>query len=267
MVQNSWGGEELYLPKDIGGGLEFSGWIREDALRRLLSSRRIDLDRLYRAFHEKKLPPVPLELRMKIECRSRLREVRPTTWSRDSGKKRKRIVLLAHIDHLGRNPALEGDQIFNGAVDNGSAVAALMLTTPASSASAVTASAHGDRPGLPGRRGGLLGSMHYVMNTDLFEHSGRRQLRILPGLGGEPEPDGVGARFFHHRGDAEGNRRRRRSGVHGVLSQRPGLLLPLRPVLLRPYNIPAVWISAGEETVNGTNTLATSSPELPYPEG
>ncbi|MGD9549358.1 MAG: M28 family peptidase, partial [Candidatus Krumholzibacteriia bacterium] len=256
VVQNSWGGEELYLPKDIGGGLEFSGWIREDALRRLLSSRRIDLDRLYRASMKKSFRPVPLELRMKIECRSRLREVRANNVVGEiPGKSGKRIVLLAHIDHLGRNPALEGDQIFNGAVDNGSAVAALMLTTRILGQCrdrlrhTVTVLA------CQAEEEGLLGSMHYVMNTD--------RSNILAAVNFESSPVweesrslmGVGARFSTIEGMLK-----EIAAAEGVeytefsLNDR-GFFYRSDQYSFARHNIPAVWISAGEETVNGTNTL------------
>jgi Zn-dependent M28 family amino/carboxypeptidase len=36
------------------------------------------------------------------------------------------VVLSAHIDHLGTNPALDGDQVFNGADDDASGVAAVL---------------------------------------------------------------------------------------------------------------------------------------------
>jgi Zn-dependent M28 family amino/carboxypeptidase len=35
-------------------------------------------------------------------------------------------MYMAHWDHFGKNPALEGDQIFNGAVDNATGTAALL---------------------------------------------------------------------------------------------------------------------------------------------
>ena len=36
------------------------------------------------------------------------------------------FVYVAHWDHLGTDPDLEGDQIYNGALDNASGVAALL---------------------------------------------------------------------------------------------------------------------------------------------
>ena len=53
------------------------------------------------------------------------------TWSReldgaDPKLRDEYVVYTAHWDHLGRDPALKGDQIFNGAADNASGVAALL---------------------------------------------------------------------------------------------------------------------------------------------
>src|SRR5438045_6205022 len=36
------------------------------------------------------------------------------------------IIYTAHWDHLGRHPELQGDQIFNGAIDNASGVASVI---------------------------------------------------------------------------------------------------------------------------------------------
>ena len=42
--------------------------------------------------------------------------------------KKRTIILSAHYDHFGKDETLEGDQIYNGAVDNCSASAALLAT-------------------------------------------------------------------------------------------------------------------------------------------
>ena len=44
----------------------------------------------------------------------------------DAKLKNEYIVLSAHLDHTGVNPALAGDQIFNGAMDNASGIATLI---------------------------------------------------------------------------------------------------------------------------------------------
>ena len=45
---------------------------------------------------------------------------------RGSEKPDECVVVMAHWDHLGRNTSLKGDQIYNGAVDNATGVAALL---------------------------------------------------------------------------------------------------------------------------------------------
>ncbi|MDB6038281.1 MAG: Bacterial leucyl aminopeptidase, partial [Verrucomicrobiales bacterium] len=44
----------------------------------------------------------------------------------DPGRKNQMLIYTAHWDHLGRNTGLEGDQIYNGALDNASGVAGLL---------------------------------------------------------------------------------------------------------------------------------------------
>jgi len=126
VVQNSWSGEQLYLPESLENNLKFSGWIKEATLRKLLSDRKINLDKLYSSSMKKSFKPVPLKIPLKItgKCKKRLINANNIV-AEIPGKSEKRIVLSAHIDHLGLNPTMQGDQIFNGAIDNGSAVAAM----------------------------------------------------------------------------------------------------------------------------------------------
>jgi Zn-dependent M28 family amino/carboxypeptidase len=44
----------------------------------------------------------------------------------DPVQKNETVIYTAHWDHLGRDPALAGDQIYNGAADNASGVAAVL---------------------------------------------------------------------------------------------------------------------------------------------
>ncbi|MBM3318118.1 MAG: M28 family peptidase [Candidatus Eisenbacteria bacterium] len=73
------------------------------------------------------------------------------------------IVLGAHIDHLGRDTTLAGDQIYNGADDNASGVAALLAV-----AEVLAGRAPGDRDRavvfavFSGEELGRLGSRHFV---------------------------------------------------------------------------------------------------------
>ena len=44
----------------------------------------------------------------------------------DPALKNEYVIYTAHWDHLGRDPNLKGDQIYNGAADNASGVAAVL---------------------------------------------------------------------------------------------------------------------------------------------
>jgi aminopeptidase N len=73
------------------------------------------------------------------------------------------VVIGAHVDHLGRDNALTGDQIYNGADDNASGVAALLAI-----AQTLTVLPPGERDRsvifivFSGEEAGLLGSKYYV---------------------------------------------------------------------------------------------------------
>ncbi|MCK4306178.1 MAG: M28 family peptidase [Candidatus Eisenbacteria sp.] len=73
------------------------------------------------------------------------------------------VVVGAHADHIGRDPKLKGDQIYNGADDNASGMASLLAI-----ASMMSATEEGQRDRavifvvFSGEESGLLGSRHYV---------------------------------------------------------------------------------------------------------
>ena len=128
VVKNSWSGEELYLPASLENDLKFRGWISETSLKSLLAARKIDLESLYRQSLSRKFRPVNLGFKVRISGRNAFRALEARNVIAEiPGRSGKSIVLSAHIDHLGRDERLAGDAIFNGAIDNGSAVAALAM--------------------------------------------------------------------------------------------------------------------------------------------
>src|SRR5699024_7763677 len=74
------------------------------------------------------------------------------------------IIYTAHWDHLGTNPDLEGDQIFNGALDNASGIAGLIEI-------AQKFASQDEKPersilflAVTAEESGLLGSKYYANN-------------------------------------------------------------------------------------------------------
>jgi hypothetical protein len=86
----------------------------------------------------------------------------------DAKLKNEVLVITAHYDHLGRNPLLKGDQIFNGAADDGSGVTASLELAKAFMAA--KRDGHGSRRSIlflntAGEEKGILGS-YYFLNHD-----------------------------------------------------------------------------------------------------
>jgi hypothetical protein len=79
------------------------------------------------------------------------------------------VVLSAHIDHLGIGPAINGDKIYNGAMDNGSGTAAILE---------VAKSLKGEKLKrsvlvifVTGEEKGLLGSRYFAAHPTVPAHS------------------------------------------------------------------------------------------------
>jgi len=72
------------------------------------------------------------------------------------------VIVSAHFDHLGKDPALEGDRIYNGAVDNCSATAAMVGTARHYVRAGEPVPFHLVFVGLTAEETGLLGSRYFA---------------------------------------------------------------------------------------------------------
>jgi len=117
---------------DDPGRPALAGWFREGPARELLRMAGFDLDSLRLQAEQPSFRPVPLPVT--VEIASRL-ERRPVTGTNVvgilPGADSAAVVLTAHFDHLGIGRVVNGDSIYNGAVDNGTAVATLLALAQA----------------------------------------------------------------------------------------------------------------------------------------
>jgi Zn-dependent M28 family amino/carboxypeptidase len=107
------------------------GWLAEPFARELLKGCGQDFDALKRAAASKDFKPIALGASARIAIANETRKVASRNVAgvlRGSDDKRKDewLVVSAHWDHLGRDDALAGDKIYNGAADNASGSAALL---------------------------------------------------------------------------------------------------------------------------------------------
>ena len=152
---------------DDGDLLGVEGWIHIDATRRVFEMAGMDFDEMKQSATDRSFEPVALGVTMAVALQNSIREIEsanvvaklPGRQSPDEG-----IIYVAHWDHMGIDPGLTGDNIFNGAHDNASGTAGLLEI----------AEAFGRLDEAPARsvlflavtaeERGLLGSRHYGRN-------------------------------------------------------------------------------------------------------
>jgi Zn-dependent M28 family amino/carboxypeptidase len=130
VLRNSWGNDSLFLP-DKKPQLLFEGWVNGETADQILSAARLDHKALLARAETRDFAPVPLGLKAVVRERLTYRTIDGVNVAgiiRAKHKKvRKRtIIVSAHYDHFGRDASLQGDQIYNGAVDNCAASASLL---------------------------------------------------------------------------------------------------------------------------------------------
>ncbi len=134
VVRNSQATEKSYLQGDPSATLRAAAWIQHDVAQRLFTLAGLgDLDQAIDqagkpgAFHPVELP---VRLRAHVESRVRLYVssnvvgVVPAASPDKSGSQA--ILYTAHYDHLGIDPSAPGDNIYNGAADNGTGCGILL---------------------------------------------------------------------------------------------------------------------------------------------
>jgi hypothetical protein len=129
VVQTSWTGEQFELPAGDEPRNKVVAWTTEDAARELVSLAGFDLDKLRVAADNRDFQPVPLGVRTSISMKVGLNRVQSANVlglipGSDAALRDEAVIYTAHHDHLGiGTPNAEGDNIYNGAMDNASGVA------------------------------------------------------------------------------------------------------------------------------------------------
>lgn len=129
VVRNSWSAEQVALDNDKDPKLEAAAWIQLDIARKLMSAAHLNLDEMMaaagtRQFHARELP-----VRFKAHIESTVRKFESYNvlgLLAGAGHGAQAVVYSAHYDHLGIDPSLPGDKIYNGAVDNGTGCGILL---------------------------------------------------------------------------------------------------------------------------------------------
>jgi len=143
------------------------GLLSREAAQRLFRFADLDLDALSVAARSKDFQPVSLQLDANISVANELSEVASNNVVGiipGSTRPDEYVIYTAHWDHVGVKPEMEGDQIFNGAMDNATGTAGIseiarvmasMETAPDRSVVFIATTAEEQ---------GLLGAFYYTSN-------------------------------------------------------------------------------------------------------
>ena len=119
---------DLVTPDKNMGRASVEGWVTLDAAKKLLALGGQDFNALKKQALTRDFRPVPLGLRASLGIRNSLRTIQSKNVvakleGSDPMLRDEYVVYTAHWDHLGRGAAVDGDDIYNGALDNASGVA------------------------------------------------------------------------------------------------------------------------------------------------
>ena len=128
---NSWRGENFGIKGSEVGRVPVESWLSFDKTKELFAASGQDLMALKKAALSKDFKPVTLNAKATFNIKSTIRQINSQNVmakleGTDAKLKDEYVVFTGHWDHMGRDAKLQGDQIFNGAIDNASGVACLL---------------------------------------------------------------------------------------------------------------------------------------------
>lgn len=200
VVRSGWSKSKLYLAaKDNNSSrAPMEGWITMDVAKNLFKLAGKSEDLMKQA-GKKGFKPVDLGLKVSLTINNTIKKsVSNNVVAVLPGTKRadEYLIYSGHWDHLGKGEAINGDSIYNGAVDNATGTAALLLLADAFK----KAKQQPERSilfiALTGEEQGLLGSEYYAshplvpvnktvadINIDAMEASGMSKDIVVVGYG------------------------------------------------------------------------------------
>jgi Zn-dependent M28 family amino/carboxypeptidase len=142
VVKSSWSNEQVYLGNDRDPKLQTAAWIQLEVARSLFAAAGLKLDDMMTLAGTRKFKARELPIHVRSHLVSKVRHfesynVLGMLPGADGAAATQAVLYSAHYDHLGIDPAMSGDNIYNGAIDNGTGCGILLELARAYSRSAV----------------------------------------------------------------------------------------------------------------------------------
>jgi Zn-dependent M28 family amino/carboxypeptidase len=200
VVKNSWGREQPFVKLAEGEpALALAGWVSSAAAEKLLALAGHSVDELLKASNSRDFRPIPLGFRLRGRLPAKVRaldtaNVAAMVEGSDPELKGQAVIFSAHWDHLGIGAPVNGDSIYNGAVDNATGCAMLIEIARAWAALEQKPRRSALFLAVTAEEGGLRGSEYYAghpiiqpgktalaLNYDAFYPFGRTRDVVLSG--------------------------------------------------------------------------------------
>ena len=169
VLQNGYNGEQLTIEDKSKKPLSFEGWMPVDAAEKLFKMSCLNYQKLKAKAVEPDFKAVTLKAKFTSRIANSVRKFSSNNViakyeGNDPELKDEYVIYTAHWDHIGKNPDLQGDQIYNGANDNAQGTGTIMAV-----AEAFANLAEGSRRSVlflavTAEEQGLLGAKYYALN-------------------------------------------------------------------------------------------------------
>jgi len=200
VVRSGWSGPQLEMVTEDDGAsfAAFEGWISNETSKKLFELAGLSAD----IMEEAKKPgfkAVPLNVTTSVGIQNSFRKsTSNNVIAKLEGSKRpdEVIIYTAHWDHLGIGEPVDGDSIYNGAIDNAAGVSALFEIAKAFQAAKVQPERSIVFAAWTSEEEGLLGSAYYAqhpiyplnktvanLNMDAFSALGATKDVSIVGIG------------------------------------------------------------------------------------
>ena len=173
VVRNSWSREQPYVKLAAGEqALSLAGWVTSDAGEKLLAMDGHHVEELLKAAESRDFKPIPLGIRIRCNLPSKVRDIQTRNVvgmveGSDPKLKSEVVIYSAHWDHLGIGAPVNGDAIYNGAVDNATGCGIIMEMGRAWAAQAKKPRRSALFISVTAEEGGLRGSEYYAAHPEI----------------------------------------------------------------------------------------------------
>jgi Zn-dependent M28 family amino/carboxypeptidase len=154
--------------------MQLKAWATEEASKKIVSLAGKDLDDLRKAAESRDFEPVPLGVKLSLDLKAEVRNqdsanVLGILPGGDPTLQSEVLVYMAHHDHLGVSAErdINGDNIYNGAIDNASGSAALLAMAKAFSQLKERPARSILFAAVAAEEQGLLGSKHFASDPPI----------------------------------------------------------------------------------------------------